>query len=534
MKHFFRTLAGKTILFVTCLLCAAILAACLYSVFRFSQDDFSIYEMTEEEVYERAIYKLHVMGGVDSRPEIDAKKELIRQQVHIVYSLRYAVYFIGLGAILLGIAAFVGLMYVSGRQPGTEEFSQGPLFKVPFDVMILGCIVLCALVVRLTDCFSLASEPIWDISCCVIVANILLGLLMSAASRIKQHVFLKNTLIYKALSALFSGLKLTAKGVLLIAVLSALELAALLLMNARAAIILLWGLEKLITVPFIIYGLLQLRKLQNAGEALAEGDLAYQTDTNGMFGELKAHGESLNRIGHGMSVAVEQRLLSERTKTTLITNVSHDIKTPLTSIINYASLIGEETCENEKITEYSEVLVRQSGKLKSLLEDLVEVSKAASGSLEVALAPCDAATFLTQASGEYEGKMAAAGLTLVTGRPEQELRIMADGRRMWRVFDNLLGNAVKYALPGTRVFLTLEAADQNAVITFKNTSREPLAMTVEELTERFTRGDSSRNTEGHGLGLSIAQSLTELQGGTMNLFVDGDLFKAVLSFPLIQ
>lgn len=220
-------------------------------------------------------------------------------------------------------------------------------------------------------------------------------------------------------------------------------------------------------------------------------------------------------------------------KTELITNVSHDIKTPLTSIINYATLIGEEPCDNPKITEYSEVLVRQSEKLKRLIEDLVEASKASTGNLEVFLAPCDAAVFITQASGEYEEKLQKSELSLVTKQPEKDLRIMADGRRMWRIFDNLMNNICKYAQSGTRVYLTLEEQNGNAVISFKNTSREPLDMSEEELMERFTRGDSSRNTEGNGLGLSIAKSMAELQGGSLKLSIDGDLFKAILTFPLI-
>ena len=292
-------------------------------------------------------------------------------------------------------------------------------------------------------------------------------------------------------------------------------------------------MEKLIIIPVVLYFAVCLRKLQKGGRALAGGDLSFVTDTKGMFGDLKRHGENLNSIAGGMSIAVEERTKSERMKTELITNVSHDIKTPLTSIINYAALIGNEPCENTKITEYSEVLVRQSERLKRLIEDLVEASKASSGNLEVTLAPCDAAVFLTQASGEYEEKLQKSALTLVMKQPEKELRILADGRRMWRIFDNLMNNICKYAQNGTRVYLSLEQIGGNAVITFKNTSREPLDMTEEELMERFTRGDSSRNTEGNGLGLSIAKSMAELQNGTLRLSIDGDLFKAILTFPLI-
>ena len=198
------------------------------------------------------------------------------------------------------------------------------------------------------------------------------------------------------------------------------------------------------------------------------------------------------------------------------------------------SLIAAEPGDSPAVREYSEVLVRQSVKLKRLLEDLIEVSKATTGNLEISLAPCDACVFLTQAVGEYGEKLEEAGLSPVIRQPEKGPVIMADSRRMWRVFDNLMNNICRYSLPGSRVFLSLEERDGNAVFSFRNTSREPLELSPEELTERFTRGDSSRSTEGHGLGLAIAASMAELQGGRLALSVDGDLFKAELFFPTIE
>ena len=378
---------------------------------------------------------------------------------------------------------------------------------------------------------------------------------MTAAGRIKQRTFIKNTVIYRVLKliwkilcgiwtllkklhrfnlSLLRGLPLIWKTGLVFCAISLLELLFIAGFGYNPVmLVVLWFIEKLILFPAVLYLALTLRKLQKSGAALASGDLAYHTDTKGMFWDFRQHGDNLNSIADGMAIAVEDRLKSERMKTELITNVSHDIKTPLTSIINYATLIGGESCDNPKITEYSEVLVRQSEKLKRLIEDLVEASKASTGNLEVFLAPCDAAVFITQASGEYEEKLQRSELSLITKQPEKDLRIMADGRRMWRIFDNLMNNICKYAQPGTRVYLSLEEKNGCAVISFKNTSREPLDMSEEELMERFTRGDSSRNTEGNGLGLSIAKSMAELQGGSLILSIDGDLFKAILSFPLI-
>ena len=298
--------------------------------------------------------------------------------------------------------------------------------------------------------------------------------------------------------------------------------------------LLLWGLLNLIVFPMVIRRALQMKKLQMAAKALAEGDLSYQVDTSKMLPDLREQGEDLNHIGAGMSAAVEQRVQSERMKTELITNVSHDLKTPLTSIINYSDLIGREDCNNPQITEYAEILHRQSERLKRLIEDLVEASKASTGNLEVNLSPCEVGVMLTQMVGEYEEKMLAAGLDLITTKPETPVTILADGRRLSRVFDNLLTNIYKYGQSGTRVYLTLERQEGKAVITFRNTSREPLNLSAEELMERFVRGDRSRRTEGNGLGLSIAKSLTELQKGTMELCVDGDLFKVVLAFPISE
>ena len=234
-----------------------------------------------------------------------------------------------------------------------------------------------------------------------------------------------------------------------------------------------------------------------------------------------------------MQNAVNEKMKSERMRTELITNVSHDIKTPLTSIINYVDLIKKEKPENEKIKEYIGVLDRQSVRLKKLIEDLVEASKASTGNLTVNLAECEAGVLLSQTVGEFDERLKNAGLTPVLNIPEEPVKIMADGRHLWRVFENLTGNVCKYSMPGTRVYMELVKRDGKAVITFKNISKYELNISGEELMERFVRGDKSRNTEGSGLGLSIARSLTELQKGEMRIEVDGDLFKVTLTFDAV-
>jgi len=315
----------------------------------------------------------------------------------------------------------------------------------------------------------------------------------------------------------------------------------MILVYASAAALLLYMLFWCAVILAVCYIASVLKKLQIAGERLAAGDLTYHVDTSRMIWDFKRHGENLNSISAGMSRAVDERVKSERFKTELITNVSHDIKTPLTSIINYIDLLGKEEeklrgtpCENTKIREYTQVIARQSARLKKLTEDLIEASKASTGNITVTLEKSDLNVLLSQAMGEYGERFENYGLDMIVRMPNEPVYIMADGRHLFRVFDNLMNNIIKYAMPGTRVYLTLENKDGRALIIFRNISKYALDLAPDELTERFVRGDLSRNSEGSGLGLSIAKSLTELQGGQFKIDTDADLFKVTLSFPVIS
>lgn len=467
-----------------------------------------------------------------------------RTFTHFMFEFGPLMFPIALVIGLLAITLYIVLICVSGRRPRTEDLVAGPFFKVPFDVLLaLGlCFAFCAMAL-----FFEIEEFLGVAVGIVLSVNVFLALSMSFASRVKQHVLLENLLItrvfrligrfFKFLAHIVCSIPMVWRTVLITVGICFAEFLFIVMCSGDGEdMIALWIIEKFLAVPAVILFAASLRKLKQSGDKLAAGDLEYKTDTRYMPYDLKKHGENLNSISSGMALAVDKQIRSERMKTELITNVSHDIKTPLTSVINYASLIDAEECDNPKIKEYSEVLIRQSTKLKRLIEDLVEASKAQSGNLEVEPVPCDASLFISQASGEYEEKLEAAGLSLVAKVPNEELRIMADSRRMWRVFDNLMNNACKYSQAGTRVYLTLQKSSSAdfAEIIFKNTSREPLDISADELMERFVRGDSSRNTEGNGLGLSIAKSLTELQSGTFTLDVDGDLFKITLTFPLIR
>lgn len=289
----------------------------------------------------------------------------------------------------------------------------------------------------------------------------------------------------------------------------------------------LWGIASLTT---ILYGSNCFGRLLEGAKRMRSGDLESKVDDKYLVGCFREFAGELNGLADVAMVAAQNQLKSERMKTELITNVSHDIKTPLTSIINYVDLLEKPHTEEEQ-KAYVEVLSRQSQRLKKLIDDLMEMSKASTGNIQVEIGEIDAVEAVTQALGEFADKLTAAGLTPVFHQSEENIMLLADGRLLWRAMSNVLSNAVKYALPGTRLYVDVSATQDKAIISFKNISGAQLNISAEELMERFVRGDSSRNTEGSGLGLNIAKSLMELQKGQLQLLVDGDLFKVTLVFP---
>lgn len=457
-----------------------------------------------------------------------------------LYTGRFAVLWIAGLSFLLGVLLFLFLLRAAGHRKNTEEIVPSFVDKIPFDVFTV--LVVAAIAVFVTPLMAGFDWP--EILFALIPGVLLIGLsfllwCMSFAVRVKLGTLWSGCLIvrfcrwlWKGLTTLVRHLPILWKWALGLAGAAFIDL--IFRMNAvwsenRATFF--WFLFWLLAAAATLYAVLAFRRLRLGAKEIASGNLSSTVEEKNLILDFKDHAHDLNHIRDGLNEALEKRLQSERFRTELITNVSHDIKTPLTSIVNYVDLLQKEEPKTEKQQEYLEVLSRQSGKLKKLIEDLIEASKASSGALAVDLQPCDLSVLLDQTAGEYAERLEKARLELVLQKPEIPVTVLADGRHLWRVFDNLMNNIVKYALPGTRVYLRLQESGGAAEVTFRNISREPLTMDVRELTERFVRGDASRHTEGNGLGLAIAMSLMRLQKGEMDIFLDGDLFKVTLRFP---
>ncbi|UZQ86514.1 HAMP domain-containing histidine kinase [Thermoclostridium stercorarium] len=502
-----------------------------------------------DEIYENYAMECFVKNPLDS----DDLYYTVDRLVNFAYKIRYALIPVILLSLVLSIILFIFLMCSAGRRKGKDGVVPNGIDKIPFDLLLTTVLIVVVAEAALFFNYVSYLDTIGFIIFFVLFAivDVLLFLLvcMSFATRYKMGKWWKNTLIYRVISIIirffkmflnfmkyfFQNLPVVVKTLFVLSGIVFLEFIGLYIgIYNTDFLIMFWILEKIILIPLIILVSINLQKLKKGGQKIAAGDLNYQIDTKYMFWDFKQHGENLNRIGEGMAKAVEERLKSERFKTELITNVSHDIKTPLTSIINYVDLIKKEKIENEKLKEYIDVLDRQSMRLKKLSEDLIEASKASTGNLPVNLSMTEIGVLFTQAVGEYEERIKNAGLELVLNKPEEEIYILADGRHLWRVFDNLLSNICKYSMSGTRVYISLEKINGQAVIIFRNISKYPLNISSDELLERFVRGDRSRNTEGSGLGLSIAKSLTELQKGKLELYIDGDLFKVILKFDTVS
>ena len=438
---------------------------------------------------------------------------------------------------LLTLFCFCFSMASAGHWQNHEGIHLTWLDKIPADVWIIA--LLSAFFIGWNTFYSEWGQVLF---CAALIPVTLLFLCVFAA-QCKAGTVIRGSLTARVLRLLWrilrsvtlwlwrivTGIPLVWKTALVTAALAFLEF-ILYVSPSRDPLFLVVKVLEILAVLAIA---LNLRTLEKNGKQLSEGDLSTPVDTKRLFGAFRRYGQAMNRLQSGMESAVQEQMRAERMKTELITNVSHDIKTPLTSIVNYVDLLKKEDISSPAAREYITVLDRQSKRLKKLTEDLVEASKASSGALPVDLQPTDVSVLFSQITGEYQDRLADCHLTLVTQPPVGQPVVLADSKLLSRVMDNLVSNICKYAMPETRVYVSGVTADGQMTMSFKNVSRAELNISPDELMERFVRGDTSRHTEGSGLGLSIARSLVQLMGGTFRLSIDADLFRADVTLPLV-
>lgn len=447
--------------------------------------------------------------------------------------------------VALGVWMLVYLCLAAGYSRKSEEVRLNWFHRIPGEfvlagVILLGCYPVNWLVEGIVFYIPYSGMHIgfqMAMAGCGMAALSVLSivLLMTVSARVKCHTLLTNTLTWRLCAWAWSVWLRMRRAIPLVWRVAMggcvyMLLSMGLLLNDA---VLLWLVLSVALVVYLCSWALCWKQIRRSTSELLKGNLDVQISCRKMPHDLQEHAQQLNNLGKSISEAVAEQMRSEHFKAELITNVSHDLKTPLTSIINYVDLLKKEPIPNERVEEYLNILERKSNRLKKLTEDLVEASKASTGVLSVELGRLDMAEMADQALGEYEERLEAAGLSVVRTLPDHPVWVWADGRRLWRVLDNLLSNCAKYALEGSRVYLDLHYDDKNATLALKNISREALNVPVERLMERFVRGDESRSTDGSGLGLSIAQSMTELQHGTFAVEIDGDLFKAMVTLPLV-
>ena len=464
-----------------------------------------------------------------------------------------------LPGMLTGLAVFIiamiYLVVAAGHGRDTAVIRPGGLNRLPLDLYtaaaVGGVCLLCTLGVLLIDWFyyneDLINQPGLDVLCIMpflAASFVAVGYFFALAAQFKTPggFWWRNSIIGRCLKLMVRGCRwLWRRGIRLLSMMNliwqwllvgvALCFGWFMVVLWRDFLPLLFMLA--VTAVVVGYGAYAFGVILEGVRRMADGDLNRNISTKYLIGCFADCADRLNALADVAVVAAKNQMKSERMKTELITNVSHDIKTPLTSIINYVDLLQKPHTPEEG-EEYLSVLARQSDRMKKLIEDLMDMSKATTGNMTVEIAEMDAVEAVNQALGEFSDKLAAVPLIPVLRCPEEKVMIRADGRLVWRTLSNLLQNAVKYALPGTRLYVDIARVEGNVVISLKNISREELNISADELMERFVRGDASRNTEGSGLGLNIAKSLMELQKGQLRVLVDGDLFKTSMVFPVSE
>ena len=481
----------------------------------------------------------------DSTSDITLNRALYNQTKSL-YKYAYSTLII---SIVIGSIELLYLIYSLGYVKNREEIYLSWIDKIPFEILCLGYILLFFTETALgVICLSVSSV---DVNLCIMLFILvgyfsILSALYGAGTvlkRIKTYTFFKNSLTYsffKWMAKKYKNVKNTIAANKNLGVKIALYFTGIVVISILIGLIFKeFGI--LLDIVFWIWCYYKIMKevgkfkqIHDATEKIYNGDTDIKLDEALYSGVLKELAMYINDIAGGFSNAIKESLKNERLKTELITNVSHDIKTPLTSIINYVDLLKQENIKDKKAKEYIEILDNKSQRLKKLIEDLVEASKASSGNIKINKEVLNVKELLNQVTGEFEDKFKKRGLNLISKLPEKTVYIKADSRYLYRVLENTYSNVAKYAEENTRVYIDCVLEEDNTVVIYvKNISKDELNISADELMQRFVRGDKSRNTEGSGLGLSIAKSLTELQDGTFNIYLDGDLFKVAIKFKRV-
>ena len=465
--------------------------------------------------------------------------------IDFAYKTRYAIFAVLAVSTIGAVILLVTLVRTAGKKDEEGRIQRSFIDKIPLELYGLMLYIVAACVAGFfgniwgfygTDIGSFAAIVILA----VLTATLLLVFLMSCSVRHKTKTLWSNTLLCRfvkwlkqALSYIKKHMPFIYKGVVIALGITFIEFIGVLMLEDSYNwewIFLVFLVEKAALFLIFCIILANLNQLKQGGEKIAEGDYDYQMDTSHMRGEFKNYAEHLNQIGSGMQTALDERMKSEHFKTELITNVSHDLKTPLTSIIGYIDLL-KKTDLNDEARDYVEVLSRKSAHLKYMIQEVFEISKATSGNMDLHIETVDICTLMLQTLGDMEETIEASHRMIRKTLAAEPLYVISDGQRLYRIYQNLIENALKYSLEGSRIFIDVFGDEKTVTTIIKNTSSYEMNFTEETITERFTRGDINRTTEGHGLGLAIVKSFAEACGGEFHIDIDGDLFKATVKFP---
>lgn len=523
---------------------------------------FFIYDEKGETIPLRINYYVSALG----ESSVNDKYSSAFRWIEIADSLKYMLFLaLALSAVIIIIMLSLITINAGMRENESGEVEPGFIDKIPFDICLLFLVIVVVIAwvimgLTMAGDVGMVLNNVIILILFVALILILMTFLQTLSVRVKMGKLYKNTLVYmvirkfkrktprKLRKRIFKEISFFKKMCIGIALYIIVEAAILLAMvylgiigevfapmSVLGMFLVVWALSRLILIPIIAMIAINLNYIKEEGQRLAEGVLGDEIAGKLTIASFRAHGKNLDQIKREINKAMEQEIKSERLKTELITNVSHDIKTPLTSIVSYVDILRREETTEEEREKYLEILSRHTKNLNILLDELIEASKISSGNIEIELSRISMNIIISQTVEEFADKLEKNALLPRISMPDDDVYVMGDGRWIWRILSNLLNNACKYAAPDTDVEIDLEAVDGKAILRIINEAKSEITVDAQELTERFVRGDSSRHTEGSGLGLSITKILAELQDAQLEVEVDGEQrFIAKLIFDVSE